>query len=440
MKFKYTFSEYLAIACIFSIFLDKALRGILPFDLYYSYPIFLLFLVSQLIQTGKLALLPGWFSASIGIIFLSSLFITWYKNLLGFEYIKQVLGILFSSFTYYNVLYVLKFDVKKIFRFYLIFAFWVSIHGILDNALHYAGIHLTTINFAGPGLYREYGIMGEPFYLALALTPAIVYYLCYFKATWQNKKFQFLVISGCYLITYSSIAVTGLVLGIFMSLYLNNYFSARRGKIILAPILLTPVIILTSYLINNVDLINARFYDTASLFLSSKIKVNEVGKSNASTFALYTNYAIARDSFFESPVFGSGIGSHPIIFERTFLKYFPPNYLIMYGNQNQQDANSKFLRLMSETGIVGLVLFFVAFVRFFAPKKKIVSASLKNLGAINYAIFVYIVLCLIRNGNYINIGFFLFFFMYWASYKQVMVHRFVKSFRQKPNEAPIVGV
>jgi hypothetical protein len=314
---------------------------------------------------------------------------------------------------------VLKFDIKKIFNYYLVYAFWVALHGIVDNLLHYAGIHLTTVNLAGPGLYREYGVMGEPFYLALALTPAVVYYLCYFKLTWKNKKLTFLVIAGCYFVTYSSIALTGFVLGAFMALYINNYFNARRGRIILLPILAAPIVGLTIYFINNVGIINARFYDTTALFLSSEIQAQQVGKSNASTFALYTNYAIARDSFIESPLLGSGLGSHPLIFEQTFLKYFPSRYLKMFGNQNQQDANSKFLRLMSETGLLGLALFFIAFLRFFAPKRKMITDHLKNIGAINYAVFVYIILCLIRNGNYINVGFFFFFFLYYISWYYV---------------------
>ncbi|MFT3949703.1 MAG: O-antigen ligase family protein [Agriterribacter sp.] len=436
MNKRKTFTEYLAIISIFSIFLDQALRGVLPFDLYYYYPVFILFLITQLLQTGKIAILPSWFMIGLGVIFAGSVFITWFKNILGFELLKQVFGLVFTSLVYYNVLFVLKFDVKRIFNYYLVFAFWVALHGVIDNILHYVGIHLTKVNLAGPGLYREYGIMGEPFYLALALTPAIVYYLCYFKLTWKSKKLVFLVTSGCYLLTYSSIAVTGFVLGIFMSLYINNYFSAQRGKIILAPLLITPVILLTSYLVNNIGLINARFYDTTSLFLSSQIKADEAGKSNASTFALYTNYAIARDSFLESPLLGSGLGSHPIIYETTFLKYFPPRYLTMYGNQNQQDANSKFLRLMSETGLVGLILFFIAFIRFFASKRKMVSEELKNLGAINYAIFVYIVLCLIRNGNYINVGFFFFFFLYYVSWYNIQKGN-IKSPRVKHSTAQV---
>lgn len=419
MKRRKTFTEWLAIACIFSVFLDKALRGVLPFDFYYYYPIFLLFLVSLFLQAGRIASPPRWFITGTFIIFAAGLFITWYKSLIGFEFIKQVFGIVFTSLVYYNALYVLRFDIKKVFSYYLLFAFWVALHGVIDNLLHYTGVHLTKVNFAGPGLYREYGIMGEPFYLAIALTPAVVYYLCYFNTTWRKAKFRFLTLTLCYLLTYSSIAVLGFASGVFFSLYINDFFNARKSRMILLPVMIAPIIFLVSFLVNNISLINVRFYDTTSLFMSGEIQAKEAGQSNSSTFALYSNYAIARDSFLESPLFGSGLGSHPLIYKETFLKYFPSNYLLMYGAQNQQDANSKFLRLMSETGLVGLVLFMYAFIHFFAPKRKMINPALKELGAINYSIFVYIVLCLVRNGNYINVGFFFFFFIYYITWYKI---------------------
>ncbi len=432
MKSRKTFTEWLALACIFSVFLDKALRGVLPFDFYYYYPIFLLFLVSLLLQKGRIIVPPRWFMTGTMIIFAAGLFITLYKNLLGFEYVKQVFGILFTAFTYYNALYVLKFDIKRIFGYYLLFAFWIALHGIADNMLHYAGVHLTKVNMAGSFLYREYGIMGEPFYLAIALTPAVVYYLCYFSTTWHHAKFRFLTIVVCYLLTYSSMAVLGFALGTFVSLYINDFFNARKSRMILAPVMAAPIIFLVSFLVDNISLINVRFYDTTYLFLSGEIRTKEAGQSNSSTFALYSNYAIARDSFIESPLFGSGLGSHPLIYKETFLKYFPANYLLMYGAQNQQDANSKFLRLMSETGLVGLILFMYAFIHFFAPKRKMITPALKELGAINYSIFVYIVLCLIRNGNYINVGFFLFFFMYYVTWFKITKSRVRLPVKQRP--------
>lgn len=418
-KRKNNFTQWVGILCIFSVFMDKAVRGAgLPFDFYFYYPVYIIFLISMGIQYKKLVVPPLWLNAPLFFIFAISLLITLSTGRLGMEFVKQVIGISLSVFVFYNVLYVFSFDTKRVFDIYLSMSFWVALHGVIDNILHIAGIHLTTTIASGPFMYREYGIMGEPFYLTMALSPAVVYYMCFFKRTWADQKFRFIVLIICYLITYSSIAVTGLCLGVFFALYVNDFFSVKKNKFVMAPLLAVPIFLGINFLIDNIELINARFTDTTALFFNS-FNTDNIQGTNSSTFALYSNFIIAKDAFLNNPLFGAGLGSHPIIFEETFLKYFPQQYLDMYGAQNQQDANSKFFRLMSETGLVGLFIFFAALVSCFARKKQFVTLYLKELGSINYAIFVYILLGLIRNGNYINIGFFLFFFLYCYTSKQI---------------------
>ncbi len=415
-KDKFDITQKMGLLCIFSVFLDKAVRGAgLPFDFYYYYIAFIAFLISLIFTNRRIFLPPAWFLLGLGAIAVSGFFITFYRGLLGFEYLKQLLGIAFTSLVSYNIFVVFRFDIKRVFEYYLFFAFLVSLHAVADNIMHIAGIHLTPYSVVAPFIIREYGIMGEPFYLAMAVTPALAYYTCYFQRTWKQNKFRYLTLLTCYLVTYSSTALLGIGLSVFFALYLNNFLNLRSNRFILAPIIVIPVVLVVMNLIDTISLFNKRYHDTTSLFLSSDIDVKEAGKSNSSTFALYSNFVIARDSFLENPLFGSGLGSHPLIYERTFLKYFPANYLKGYGAQNQQDANSRFLRLLSETGLLGTVLFLLFVIRFFVLKKHIRSVEGKEIAAINYAIFIYILLGLIRNGNYINIGFFFFFFMYYIS-------------------------
>lgn len=419
MKKRTSVLEFWAMLCIFSVFLDKAIRGAFVFDFYYYYPIFLIFLIVMLIKKGHIVMPPRWFNWGIFTIFITGFGVLMYRDMLGFEYVKQVFGILFTSFVSYNVLYVFRFDIVRIFNYYLRFAYWVALFGVFDNILHIAGIHITTNLSSGGLLHREFSIMGEPFYLAVALAPAVVYNMIYFQEAWAKNRNRFLVIMICFLITYSSIAVTGLVAGFILALHINNFFSLKKNRLALVPIIVIPAFLLINQLIENVSLLNVRFNDTYELFFSSEMQPDKAGESNASTFALYSNFIVSRDSFFKNPLFGSGLGAHPLIYRETFLEYFPSVYLKRYGAQNQQDANSKFLRLLSETGLTGLLLFLFAYFKFFASKRKMVTPGLKRLGAINYSIAVYILLCLIRNGNYVNIGFFLFFFIYYVTWKQI---------------------
>src|SRR3954451_11046710 len=111
--------EVLGIMCIFSIFLDRAVRGVLPFDLYLSYPIFIVFMLAVIRHTGGLVFPPRWFNWALGALFLISFLNTLITGLLGYEFVKQVFGIVFTSIVYYNVVYIFKFDIKRIFNYYL---------------------------------------------------------------------------------------------------------------------------------------------------------------------------------------------------------------------------------------------------------------------------------------------------------------------------------
>jgi len=426
-KKKVTFLSFLSTLVIFSIFFDRALRGVLPFDFYYYYPVFILFLIAVVFKFGRIWMTPRWFNIGTLFIIGGSMIGGIIRNTLGFEFIKQVFGIYFTSIVYYNLIRVYNFDLKEIFKVYLRAAAYCAIFGVFDNILHIAGIHLTTVNQTGPFMYREYAFMGEPFYLTLALTPAIFYYIMHFKEAITYKKVHFFFLVLCYLLTYSSTAVTGLILAGVLYLHNNGYLGGRGGKFILLPLLVVPMFLIVSSVIKNVDLVNARFNDSFNLFFSTEIKTEEARSANSSTFALYSNYIVARDSFLENPLTGSGLGSHPLIYQESFKKYFPVEYLRAFGAQNQQDANSKFLRLMSETGLIGLVTFLVAFFRFKIPRRYYDQPLYRDLVIINHGIFIYIFLCLMRNGNYINIGFFLFFFLYYYTWKMCKTQALSKS-------------
>ena len=140
---------------------------------------------------------------------------------------------------------------------------------------------------------------------------------------------------------------------------------------------------------------------------------------NSSTFALYTNYIIAENSFLRNPTSGSGLGSHVINYENTFTDFFDEIFLETYGSFNKQDANSLFLRLMSEMGLVGLFLIFLFVFKFFLSRKWLQYPKLAPIVLMNQGIFIMMILRLIRTGNYIGNGFFFFFFLYWASWKVI---------------------
>ena len=84
----------------------------------------------------------------------------------------------------------------------------------------------------------------------------------------------------------------------------------------------------------------------------------------------------------------------------------------MYGTFNSKDANSLFIRLLSEGGLIGLAIFFIALFAFFVYKRGIDVPEIATLTIINQAVFIMMVIRLLRTGNYIGQGFYFFFFLY----------------------------
>lgn len=88
-----------------------------------------------------------------------------------------------------------------------------------------------------------------------------------------------------------------------------------------------------------------------------------------------------------------------------------------YGIFNTADANSLFVRLMSETGLMGLGLFFTFLFKNLTGRSGYDDPETRDYTLLNQGIFIWFVVRLVRTGNYFGNGFFLFFFMYYFSKK-----------------------
>lgn len=79
---------------------------------------------------------------------------------------------------------------------------------------------------------------------------------------------------------------------------------------------------------------------------------------------------------------------------------------------NVEDANSLFLRLRSETGLLGLLLIFIFIFKFHIIRKNDKSGY---LWIINNGILSMFAIRLLRFGHYFATGFFFFFWLYYFS-------------------------
>lgn len=409
-----------------SVFLDAfvLMRRSFSFDFYFYYIIYILVILKYIFKQGDLKILPKWFFITITILIGISYFTGIIYDTLGFSMNKQIIGILFSAIAFYCYFKLNDFQLWKIIKSYLYLSVVVAALGIFDEVLHLSGIHLTPIKGEKSLMfYRVYSIMGEPYFLAVILLPAFYYYFSQLFSKKMVRSIKNLIplaiVFTCLVLTFSASGFLGMTFALLLLLYQKGFFSFEKGRIVLLPILLFALFIIALFSQEKVKNIQIRINDTFEAFTTHNLDHEFVKDLNSSTFALFTNYIIAEQSFIRNPISGSGLGSHVINYDRMFNDFFSEEFLITFGEFNKQDANSLFLRLMSETGLIGLVLFFIFLFKNFLKRKWSKVPELLPLVLINHGILIMIIIRLMRTGNYIGNGFFFFFLLYWATSKVV---------------------
>lgn len=317
-------------------------------------------------------------------------------------YIKVAGSILLPYVFYAYVWRHFKYDVERLFTIYLKGAYVVSIIGILlfidsflgNNLLHFLQlfIYLDTID-ASIGI-RIASTLGEPTYFANIVLPAgvVAMYRLMVKPGKEIgigylTKRKALVFIVALLLTYSAIAFLGLFLGVILLLL-------RHGAVRYA-IIIPFILIFARIVIFQVPELEERYQGVLSVSTEEK----QTGDFHGSSFILFNHAYITWMNLKENPLFGTGLGTHTIATEKYSLGNKGVEY--HYRTQNAQDASSMLLRILSELGLFGGVLVFIFLKRNYIPR----APEDTVLWLISTAIFVTIVMQLLRQGNYILNGF-----------------------------------
>ena len=158
---------------------------------------------------------------------------------------------------------------------------------------------------------------------------------------------------------------------------------------------------------NNVKDFKSRVDAAKGLWFENDFRIQN---TNNSSFVLYNNLHIAKENLLKHPLFGTGLGSHETAFNRFTLT----KSLIQYDFEfNIKDGNSLFIRLCSETGILGLSFIILIIIKGFIYRVDDQNDLLLNRKIISQSIFVLLILVLIRQGNYMLNGLPLLFLLYY---------------------------
>lgn len=410
-------NELLIVIFIYlSIFINSYIFIQQPFEIYFGYLVYIL-------------LLPGFFrkynlNKELVIIFLV-LFLTGLFNILidnnTFElFFKVYIGLFLSYVFYYFVFVEFNFNIEKLFKWYLTGCYLAALIGLFQFLSFLIGFNLGydytfILNKWGVikgGLFgiRINSIFSEPTYLATVLSGSffISIYNIIRKQTYHLSRFKSLVIIIVYFLSFSGVGQ----LGIFLTLlFLVISFGIIRYLLLLIPL----VLIFFNVIYNNVDEFKDRYDGLVNLFQGEKF---QLGKTHGSSFILYNNFIVTTENFKSNFIFGTGIGSHPV----AFKKYSQANNFKIFGfNSNSADANSMLLRLISETGLFGTLIFIIILFKCYVKRDKdkdtyhwLVSNSL----------IVLILLNLFRQGHYFLNGFPFFLFLYY--YNSVSYNKYLE--------------
>lgn len=395
-----------------------------PFEFYITYIFIILYLPFLMFKYS----IPRGIWWMLIILLLTGLLNVWLENNTYKNFFKIYLNIAINLLFYSTVIAYYNYDVEEMFRRYLKAAVLVCIFGLVEWAMYNVGlsalVDLRRLGFnkwgfvpGGIGI-RVNATYPEPAYFAEYISPAafIAIYNLFFQKNVFLKKWECLVILSAFLLSFSSLAFVGIFTIIF--LLLLNYGLLRYLYLAI------PVGMFLFYLTYNnieefrdrVDGIKAVFIDeylleekeketpTKQAFIDRQNRV--LKKVHGSPLVLYNNYYVALQNFKANPLFGTGLGSHEIAFEKYNLSFLVSKWYLF----NTPDANSMGLRIISELGIMG-ILFSILFIKNYYVSYH--YSSNNNHWLISSSLMVMIIIQILRQGNYTFAGFMFFGMLYY---------------------------
>lgn len=369
------------------------------------------------------------------------------------NFFKIFVNVAVNIIFYRYVMEYYEYDVNKMFKMYLAGSYFVAILGLIQVFSFVINFHpgyywgdflpLNKWNWHGGGLFgiRLNSTFSEPSYFGSSIAPA--FFIALYELISKRKIFltriKCIVIIIAYLLTFSSLAYIGIFVTILL-LALN--FGALRYFFIAIPV----AFVMFNFAYRNVGDFKARIDGMNALFLdgiieselsgdmSLGVRMGKVGKVlqrvHGSSFVLYNNMHVAVQNFKQNPMLGSGLGSHELAFE----KYNLNDMMGGIYEFNAPDANSMFLRILSEVGLMGILFVFIFIFRFYVSKS-LGTEEDETYWLISNAILVIIATQLLRQGNYTYNGFIMFVWMYY--FNRISYNSYVEAKHEKEaaNEA-----
>lgn len=408
----FTLKEMEDFLIFLSIFLSSFVFFKFPFEGYFHYLIFILYLPFFIKRYG----FPKPVFGLLAIPFFTSIICVFLKDNTWFNFIKIFVGMLLSCSFYYYVLVHYKFNTFKLFRLFLKGCIIVVIIGFIQ-AISYK-LHFTFgynykwlfnkwgISYGGITGIRMNSIFSEPSQFAIMISPAVfisIHHLLTRSYIFIERKWCFVFLLAAVL----SASSTGYLGVLFSIIIIVINFRRFLDLLIVSVIGFFAVFLL--YI--NVGEFRSRVDASLKIYKDEELTLNDI---NSSSFVQYNNFHVATTNFVNHPIFGTGLGSYPLAYEKYSLTK-AEDFLIKKGfDFNAQDANSTFFRVIAELGLVGALFLIIIAFRCFVIRDDVGSDHVSWL--ISGAVLVLILLYYLRQGNYFVNGFPFFLWLYYYNY------------------------
>lgn len=327
-------------------------------------------------------------------------------------FVKQFFGIFTSAVFFYLLIKFNRYDTKQLFKIYLNIAYFVALIGIIQEISYSLkfkigydySFFLPNWNISPseiPFLLRVNSILPEPAHFCGVMM--VAFFVSITSFTKYNpgllSRWKSFVIILSFTFSFSSVGYIG---AMFSILILAYNFNKIRYFFIAAMIVLS----LFFFMRNYVGEFAARTDSTIAVLTGE----GTIEESNLSTFAIMSNALVAYRSLQNNALIGTGLGSHELNYDKHIDIVIDTEKAKTVVNK--EDAGSLFLRLVSETGLFGLLLFFVFIIKYYLRKNDDRS---NYFWIINNAILCMFIIKLLRYGHYFADGFFFFFWLYYFS-------------------------
>ncbi|WP_299670560.1 hypothetical protein [uncultured Polaribacter sp.] len=256
------------------------------------------------------------------------------------------------------------------------------------------------------------GILTEPAHYAVIMLPASYFFF-------RRKKYlRLAIVVFTVMLSKSSIGYIGLILILILPLFKVKYFIKYSWLVII--VLGSSIYYISTQWNKSVDendsnLLVRRLKETnESLNAINSGKFKEY--TNLSSYAFISNAFVAKEIIMKTPI-GAGLGGYQYEYDKFYKKIKPPKYLVTLklSKINRTDANSLFLRLIGDFGILAVVFllyfFYVSF-SLFQKDKKIIRQST----------FFYLIVKLIREGHYFPPEFYFFLLIFLKDFDEDITH------------------